>query len=114
MTGFISYSENGKTLLGTVRVPETIERLKTDRRFACGIFYGLHRDVGEDLIDFRSFNGELGRGSLQLVIDKRTGACYADIDAHNPYQDVVRIVGHFGELVGHWWKRTFTRKDATA
>jgi hypothetical protein len=102
---FYEYQENGMTLLGVVDV-SLIDRLKEDRRFAYGIFYGLHRDVGTDLIDFRSYSGELGPGSLQLVIDKVTGTCYADIDAFNPYQDVVNVIGHlFGEVVWHRVRR---------
>lgn len=109
---FLSYSENGETLLGTVKL-DVIEKLKQDARFACGVFYGLHRDVGHDLIDFRSFTGTLGKGSLQLVIDKKTGACYADIDGHNPYQDLVGTLGHlFGAVIPGFFKRK--RRQETA
>jgi hypothetical protein len=102
---FLSYSESeGETLMGVIKL-EAIEKLRKDARFANGIFYGLHRNVGNDLIDFRGYNGTFGVGSLQLVCDKKTGATYADIDAHNPYEDVVRLVGHTGELVRHLWRR---------
>jgi hypothetical protein len=99
------YVEHGDTLLGNVDL-ELIDRLHHDPRFASGVFYGFHRDVGGDLIDFRSYNGELGEGSLQLVIDRFTGAIYADIDRFNPYQDVVRIFGHlFREVLPGFFRR---------
>lgn len=105
---FISYSESqGETLMGLVRL-DVIDKLKADPRFANGVFYGLHRSIGNDLIDFRSHTGELGIGSLQLVIDKKTGACYADLDHWSPYGDMVGFVGHTGEVVGHFFRRLFS------
>jgi hypothetical protein len=87
-----------------------IRALRADGRFAEGMLYGLHTDVGEDLTDFRSYRGTFGRGSLQIVIDKRTGAFYADIDQWNPYADVVNWVGHaFGEVVPHWFRKAGQR-----
>ena len=104
---FVSYSESeGDTLMGIVRL-DVIDRLKADSRFANGVFYGLHRSIGNDLIDFRSHTGELGVGSLQLVIDKKTGAAYADVDQWSPYADVVGFVGHSGEVVKHFFRRVF-------
>jgi hypothetical protein len=112
--GYLPYlsewERNGDTMIGMIH-PSAVELLKADARFANGIFYGLHRDVGKNLIDFRSYNGELGEGSLQLVIDRRTGRFYADIDAHNPYQDVARVVGHlFGEVVPNAIRKLFRRR----
>jgi hypothetical protein len=105
---FYEYQQNGQTLLGTVDL-SIVERLLCDTRFANGVFYGLHRDVGHDLIDFRSYRGTLGKGSLQLVIDQVTGLCYADIDIWNPYADLVGVVGHlFGEVIPHRVKRWFS------
>jgi hypothetical protein len=105
---FYEYQQNGETLLGTVDLT-IIERLLRDERFANGIFYGLHRDVGADLIDFRSYNGTFGKGSLQLVIDQVTGMCYADLDKFNPYQDVVSVLGHMiGEVIPNRVKRWFS------
>jgi hypothetical protein len=89
---------------------DAIPRLMADDCFAHGLLYGLHTDVGKDLIDFRSYNGTFGRGSLQIVIDKRTGAFWADVDAHNPYNDLVRFFGHaFGEVIPHFFQRLFRR-----
>lgn len=102
-------SEDGATLVGNVQVG-LVDLLKLDAKFANGNFYGLHRDVGGALIDFRSYNGAFGKGSMQLVISQATGDCYADIDDHNPYQDLVRFVGHTGELVSHAFKRLFRRQ----
>lgn len=82
------------------------ELLCADPNFAHGALHALHKDVGEHRADYRSYNGSFGSGSLQIVYDKETGAAYADVDKHNPYQDVVRWVGHaFGEVVPHWFKR---------
>jgi hypothetical protein len=106
-------SANGTTLFGTLDV-NAIERLTTDPRFANGVFYGYHRDVGGDLTDFRSYRGAFGRGSLQLVVDRQTGQFYADIDKFNVYQDVVGFIGHaFGEVVPHWFKKWW-RKNKVA
>jgi hypothetical protein len=110
----LSVSEDGSHLMG--RVPcDIVDALILDARFANGVFYQLHRDdfdPGADLTEFRSYNGTLGKGSLQLVIDRRTGACYADVDKFNPYQDVVRIIGHtFGEVIPNWFRRR-TRRNA--
>lgn len=111
--GFNRYtlSADGTTLVGNVQVA-LVDLLKLDTHFAHGNFYGLHRDVGAALIDFRSYNGALGKGSLQLVISRATGDCYADVDDHNPYQDVVRFVGHTGELVHHLVRRLFRKGHA--
>lgn len=83
-----------------------VAKLRADTRFMSGIFFGLHRDVGDDLMDFRSFRGALGKGSLQIVLDKKTGRLYADVDRYSAYQDVVNVIGHlFGEVVPHWARR---------
>jgi hypothetical protein len=83
--------------------------LEQDERFGQGFLHGLHKDIGKDLTDFRSFNGKLGRGSLQIVVDRKTGNAYMDIDHHNPYNDLVRFVGHSGEVAGHFLGRLWRR-----
>jgi hypothetical protein len=99
-----------QSISGTIALA-AIARLRNDTRFAKGALHGLHEDVGEHRLDFRSYNGALGKGSLQLVIDKETGRFYCDLDDHNPYQDVVRFLGHaFGEVIPNWVKRLFRRK----
>jgi hypothetical protein len=108
MPWLLSYQESGETLLGFLDIG-AVDLLKKDPRFANGIFYGLHRDVGKNLIDFRSYNGTFGKGSLQLVVDTVTGAVYADVDRWNPYQDVVSVVGHLGEVLAGI-PRMFRRK----
>jgi hypothetical protein len=118
LSDLLEFRAVGETLLGRVDISpenEFIERLKADPRFANGVFYGLHRDVGADLIDFRSYSGELGKGSLQLVVDRVTGVCYADIDGFNPYQDVVNTLGHlFGEMLPNRLRKWFRRRDGQA
>ncbi len=82
-----------------------VAKLRADVRFMSGIFFGLHRDVGDDLMDFRSFRGVLGAGSLQIVLDKKTGRLYADVDRFSPYTDLVGFIGHTGEVVGHFFRK---------
>lgn len=87
---------------------DLLTQLRHDERFAEGKFYGLHRDIGHALVDFRAFRNALGEGSLQIVIDKETGRFYADVDKWNPYADVVNFVGHTGEVIAGFfggWRR---------
>jgi hypothetical protein len=87
--------------------------LELDPRFASGVLHGLHADVGAHRDDYRSYSGAFGKGSLQIVVDRVTGAAYADVDGHNPYQDVVGFVGHaFAEVVPGWIKKRFRKGDA--
>lgn len=105
ITGVTQSSVHGKLNL------EAVPLLSGDKRFARGVLYGLHRDVGTDLTDFRSFGGELGKGSLQIVVDTKTGDCYCDVDRFSPYGDVVGFLGHaFAEVVPHWLMRFRRRK----
>lgn len=118
-SGYLAYVERyrveGDGCRGTMRL-EALQRLTGDtKRFASGVLYGLHEDVGSHLHDFRSFTGQFGTGSLQIVLDDQTGAFWADVDEANPYEDVVNIVHHtFGEVVPHWvqklWKKVRGRK----
>ena len=86
-------------------IVEVLSHLRADDRFKEGLFYGLHRDVGHALTDFRSFRGALGEGSLQIVIDKETGRFYADVDKWNPYADVVNFIGHTCEVIAGCYSR---------
>lgn len=110
-----SLSADGLSLTGNVD-PSLVDLLKQDTKFLNGNFYGLHRDVGADLIDFRSIDNAFGPGSsLQLVISQVNGDCYADLDLENPYQDVASNVAHNGRII---WKAVkavghlFRRKQA--
>jgi hypothetical protein len=102
---------------GRMRV-DVVARLSTDARFASGVLYQLHRDVGANLTEFRAYPGEIGDGSLQIVIDKTTGRFYADIDRFNPYADVVNAGGHaFVEVLPNWLRamgRFVTRRKKKA
>jgi len=82
-----------------------VAKLRADTRFMSGIFFGLHRDVGDHLMDFRSFRGVLGSGSLQIVLDQKTGRLYADVDRFSPYSDILGFVGHSAEVVGHFFRK---------
>jgi hypothetical protein len=80
--------------------------LKNDPNFANGWLYGFHRDVGDNLADFRSFTGTFGDGSLQIVMDRYTGNFWIDVDRFNPYQDVVNFFGHaFVEVLPNLFKK---------
>lgn len=82
-----------------------VPRLLADARFAHGIFYGLHTNVGQDLYDFRSHTGTFGKGSLQIVLDKKTGRAWCDVDGWSPYSDVVGVIGHlFRDVLPGWWR----------
>lgn len=113
LDGYLAEFETTETsihgFVPTPSLPALLAQLRKDNRFAEGLFYGLHRDVGQALTDFRSFRGVLGEGSLQIVIDKETGRFYADVDKWNPYADVVNFLGHTGEVVagffGGWGKK---------
>jgi hypothetical protein len=97
--------EPAETGLRGVMDHTALPRLHADTRFACGLFYGLHRDVGQDLCDFRADRGTFGKGSLQIVLDKQTGNFWCDVDAWSPYTDVVNVIGHmFGEVIPGWWR----------
>lgn len=85
-------------------LPVLLNTLRRDDRFKEGILFGLHRDVGNALTDFRSHTNQFGDGSLQFVIDQKTGACYGDCDRFSPYSDVVGFVGHSGEVLGGFWR----------
>ena len=96
----------------TGRFPGSVyDALMIDPRFANGELHKLHKEMGFDLQDFRSYRNTFGNGSLQIVINRQTGAFYADVDGWNPYQDVVNILGHtFGEVVPHWFARVILRR----
>ena len=80
-------------------------QLAQDARFLADPWNFLHLDVGPNLRGFRSINGSLGKGSLQIVVSEPSGAAYADVDAYNT-QDVVNIVAHlFGGVIPGWFKR---------
>lgn len=85
-----------------------IVTLRARPEFREGILYGLHKDVGEHLTDFRGIRGQFGEGSLQIVLDTKTWNFYADVDKWNPYVDVIGFVGHSAEVVQWWFKRWWT------
>lgn len=85
--------------------PALLFALRADPRVVEGMLHGLHPEVGEVRTDFRSYRGTFGKGSLQIVVDCRTGRFYADVDQWNPYADVVNWVGHAGEVIAGWWRR---------
>jgi RHS repeat-associated protein len=80
--------------------------LRNSKYFAGpGIAFEHFRDVGFPAIDFRSYTGQLGRYSLQIVYNPNRlleTPAYADFDRFNPYQDIPGFFGHiFGESLWH-------------
>lgn len=86
---------------------DIVPALRADRRFKEGIGHLLHADVGDDRTDFRGHRGEFGKGSLQIVVDKRTGVFYCDVDGWSPYEDVIGLFAHAGEVIRNRWRRWF-------
>ena len=84
----------GKVEVRAIAKPELLKFLKKDPRWKSGPGWRKHRDVGDDLIDFRAIGGSFGVGSPQIVLDKKTNAFYADIDEESPYDDVVGLLKH--------------------
>lgn len=119
-TGYLPYAAmceefepcetHGACIRGTVPL-SLIEHLRTDKQFASGVFHLLHKaDVGTPRVEFRSHRGTLQKGSLQMVINRRTGTFYADVDRFPVYSDVVGALGHFfGEVLFKRRKRTKER-----
>jgi hypothetical protein len=105
LADLLEYEEHDNVVRGTIPM-SAIKDLELDDRFLSGGLHGLHDEVGKNRVDFRSITGKLGEHSLQIVIgDKRVRNFYADIDGHNPYQDVVGFVGHAGTVIKNWFKR---------
>ena len=67
--------------------------------FRKGLLSNRHKDVGRARIDYRSFRGTLGRGSMQIVVSMSTGAVFIDMDRFNPYEDLASFIGHSWEVI---------------
>lgn len=89
---------------------DVVKYLRAHQSFKEGVFHGLHPDVGDHRCDFRGHRNEFGVGSLQIVMDRKTGSLYADIDHFSPYEDVVSFIGHSGEVIGNFFRRRFRRQ----
>lgn len=88
-----------------------LRKLEGDNRFRSGPLHLMHGEVGAHRIEFRADPGELGDGSLQIVIDKKTGHFHADVDQFSPYTDLANFVGHaVGEVLPYVLKKLFRRK----
>lgn len=99
----IEYSAKG--IKGNVNAILFLSIIRKDLRFQEGLLHGLHKDIGPQRRDFRSFNGTFGKGSLQVVISKKNNRLHADIDSHSPYNDVVSFVIHSGVVIWNWIRR---------
>jgi hypothetical protein len=66
--------------------------------FRKGRLHNGHKDVGPARIDYRSFRGALGSGSMQIVVSTTTGAVFIDMDQFNPYEDIASFIGHAWEV----------------
>lgn len=67
--------------------------------FRKGCLHNRHKDVGPARLDYRSFRGALGRGSMQIVVSTTTGAVFIDMDRFNPYEDLASFIGHSWEVI---------------
>jgi hypothetical protein len=72
--------------------------------FRKGRLHNGHKDVGPARIDYRSFRGALGKGSMQIVVSTTTGAVFIDMDEFNPYEDVASFIGHAWEVARNLFK----------
>lgn len=109
--GYVVACETTATTVRGTADARIVEALREDPRFQSGLGYGLHLDVGQFLADFRSFKGEFGPGSLQIVVDYVTGRFYADCDRFSPYEDLVGLAGHwFGEVIPNWFRRRLQKR----
>lgn len=92
---FINYVVGPFTVTGNAQLKLVWGCLrKKPEIFQEGSLHRLHADVGKRRADFRSIKGKVCPGSLQVVVDLDSGRFYCDIDAWNPYQDLVNWVGH--------------------
>lgn len=105
--------------IALVALSAMLTQLREDKRFKQGNLHAvspnkrrkLHKDVGKNLTEFRSHTNEIGKGSMQYVIDVQTGRFYADIDKASPYTDVWSQIVHTGEVIEGFWgkvKRLFS------
>lgn len=80
-----------------------LDNLDNNAYFLRGPLSALHPEIGTPRRDYRSLQGKYGPGSLQCVINPVTLKVHLDIDRYNPYHDLVRWVGHTGEVLKGWW-----------
>ena len=66
--------------------------------FRKGRLHNSHKDVGPARVDYRSFRGALGSGSMQIVISTTTRVVFIDMDRFNPYEDLASFIGHAWEV----------------
>lgn len=84
---------DGISVSGTISL-FALRKLEADPRFKSGPLHLMHGEVGAHRTEFRADPGELGDGSLQIVIDKKTGHFHADVDKFSPYVDLFGFGGH--------------------
>ena len=78
--------------------------------FGRGHMKAVGATSGREFADFRSTNGVFGR-SLEVAINTRTFAGYADIDRYNLYGGLAPASAHiFLELLPHMIRRLFGGK----
>lgn len=102
-------SADSRSVDGIAR-PLLCDVLARDDRFLSGPLSALHPEIGSPRCDYRSLQGKFGPGSLQVVVNPETLRCHLDIDRYNPYHDLVRWIGHTGEVAGNWFRRMVRRR----
>ena len=89
-----------------------IHKLRRDERFQECPFNHLHPNVGKPRTGFRAHRDELGSGSLQIVINKRTGQFEADCDRFPSGSDVAGAVSHLAvEVIWPRLKGLFKKRS---
>lgn len=90
-----------KGIVTNVEAFITTLRARTEE-FQQGGLHGMHKHIGPNRTEFRSYRGTFGEGSLQIVVEKDMGRIEADVDAFSPYPDLVGFVGHAWEVLAFW------------
>lgn len=88
VAGYLNYfswvEEKGDRSIEAWAVKSLISDLRRDTRFIETRFYGMHKNIGKHLTDFRGIRKSFGGGSLQICVDRVTDRAYADIDGWAP------------------------------
>ena len=96
---------DGTSINGTMAI-FAVNKLRADPRFREGLLGELHPEIGRQRADFRTDPCTLGKRSLHVVINERTGQFHADLDRWSPYRDLANFLGHaFGEVLPGLFRR---------
>lgn len=100
LLNYLSWIEGDDDSIEAWAVAALIPDLRKDKRFVEGWGFWFHRNIGKHLTDFRGLRKAFGRGSLQIIVDKKTGRFYADVDRFSP-TDLIGMIGHSWEVLSN-------------